>query len=73
MRTLSLQMKDRNFEITGEHTRPRVFRPAPSRVRMGRLTKGRSLFGSRLTVFREGAENCTRGACASQHAKAAPT
>jgi len=69
MRTVALHMKFRDFYIPGGHTRPRVFRPAPSRVGVRRETKGSSLIGLSLRVFREGAEHCTRGACAPRHAK----
>jgi hypothetical protein len=45
----------------GEHTRPRVCRPAPSPVGGGLAAVTKRLATQAPSVFREGAENCTRG------------
>ena len=47
--------------IFGEHTRPRVLRPAPSPVASEREQSPNGLDDSRSRVFREGAEHGTRG------------
>src|SRR5882757_9558530 len=54
------------FGFAGEHTRPRVFRPAPPPVEAGRKWITRRWPFSRLGVVGGGADHCTRGACAPQ-------
>src|SRR5688572_5005160 len=48
----------------GEHTRPRVSRPAPSPVGRRSFQSLNSEEQEALSLFSEGAEQSTRGACA---------